>query len=179
VVRLIDTIAAQTNLLALNATIEAARAGDAGKGFAVVAGEVKTLASQTAKATAEIGAQIDMVRTATDETIGVMNDIAGIIARMGEVSAAISAAVEEQSVTTREIAASVQSVAGATAQTAEAMQTVVGSADRADGASTNILHEATQIGAAADKLRTEIEGFLHAVRTDSAERGHHGRLASA
>jgi hypothetical protein len=43
---------------ALNATIEAARAGDAGRGFAVVAQEVKQLASQTAKATSEIGGQI-------------------------------------------------------------------------------------------------------------------------
>ena len=145
VVRLIDSIAGQTNLLALNATIEAARAGDAGKGFAVVAGEVKALAAQTAKATAEIGAQIETVRGATEETVAAMNEIGGIIGRMGDVSTAISAAVEEQSVTTREIASSIQGVAGSTAQAAQAMGQVVQVADRAGDASRKILSEAAEI----------------------------------
>jgi methyl-accepting chemotaxis protein len=176
VVRLIDTIASQTNLLALNATIEAARAGDAGKGFAVVAGEVKALAAQTAKATAEIGAQIETVRSATDDTVNAMNEIGSIIGRMGEVSTAISAAVEEQSVTTREIASSIQGVAGSTAQAAHAMGHVVQVADRAGDASRDILSEASEIGAESEKLRREVEAFLHAVQTDSGERRRSERL---
>ncbi len=176
VARLIDSIAGRTNLLALNATIEAARAGEAGKGFAVVAGEVKVLATQTTRATAEIGAQIETVRGAMDETIAVMNDISGIIGRMGEVSAAISAAVEEQSITTRAIASSIQNVAGSTAQTAQAMENVVQVADRAGDASRNILTMSSEIGSESERLRSEVEQFLKAVNADAGERRRSERL---
>ncbi|QFU00140.1 Methyl-accepting chemotaxis protein I [Halomonas sp. THAF5a] len=54
IVGLIDDIAFQTNLLALNASVEAARAGEHGRGFAVVAGEVRQLASRSARSASEI-----------------------------------------------------------------------------------------------------------------------------
>ena len=59
VVDLIRSIADQIEPARAQRDIEAARAGEAGKGFAVVAAEVKTLATQTAKATEEIAKQID------------------------------------------------------------------------------------------------------------------------
>jgi methyl-accepting chemotaxis protein len=177
VVHLISEIAGQTNLLALNATIEAARAGDAGKGFAVVASEVKTLATQTAKATAEISGQISMVRAATTDAVTAMTQIGTIISKLDEVSAAISAAVEEQSATTREIASSIQVVSAATASTAGAMTHVVTVAEGASTASQEVKAASSGIGSQAETLRTEVDQFLTAIREDTGERRRYERIA--
>lgn len=73
VVSLIGKFAAQTHLLALKASIEAARAGEEGKGFAVIAGEVRSLATQSAEATAEIDNLVSKIQLETNEVINAMN----------------------------------------------------------------------------------------------------------
>ena len=102
-VGLITNIASQTNLLALNATIEAARAGEAGKGFAVVASEVKQLASQTAKATDEIGKQIGLIQEATKRSAEVTEETAKVVAAISEKSQMMSGAVDAQSTAAKDI----------------------------------------------------------------------------
>jgi methyl-accepting chemotaxis protein len=170
IVKMIETIASQTNLLALNATIEAARAGDAGKGFAVVAGEVKALAAETARATAEIGGQIATARSVTEATITAMTEIGSMIGRMDEISSTMAAAVEEQSVTAREIATKVTAVSGATAHSTQAMGEVVLVARQAGSTSRELLSDAAGIDQEAGVLRAQVERFLVTVRTDSGER---------
>ena len=98
-----------------------------------------------------------------------MADIGAIIGKINEVSAAIAAAVEQQSATTHEIAASVQAVSGATAGTAQAMQHVVTVADEAGSASRDVLTGAAGIGREAETLRIEVDQFLVAVRDDTTD----------
>ena len=111
VVNLISRIAAQTNLLALNATIEAARAGEAGRGFAVVAQEVKSLATQTGKATQDIADQIAEIQTATVQSVASIDRIKRKIAEVEQISATITNAVHTQDAATKDIARSVRSAA--------------------------------------------------------------------
>jgi methyl-accepting chemotaxis protein len=103
VIKTITTIARQTNLLALNATIEAARAGEAGKGFAVVANEVKELAKETGKATADISQKIDAIRRDTKGAVEAIGQISEVINQINGISNTIASAVEEQTSTTTEI----------------------------------------------------------------------------
>ena len=107
VVGTITEISEQVNLLALNATIEAARAGDAGKGFAVVAGEIKELAGQTAEASLEIKERVTRIQNSTDGTVEGIQAINGVVGDIENIVGTIAAAVEEQSLTTREIAENV------------------------------------------------------------------------
>jgi hypothetical protein len=71
---------------ALNATIEAARAGEADRDFAVAASEVTQLATQAAKATDEISAQIASMQAGTQKPAMAIKEISGIIGRMSDVA---------------------------------------------------------------------------------------------
>ena len=164
VVQLIHSIAAQTNLLALNATIEAARAGESGRGFAVVASEVKALASQTAKATGEISAQVAAMQASTSDAVVSIGGITGTIAQMSEITISISSAVEQQGAATREIARNIQSVAAGSSEISDNIGAVSTAAEATGAAASAVLSNARELDNQSGMLRTAVDQFLAKVR---------------
>ncbi|MGO1119796.1 methyl-accepting chemotaxis protein [Rhodovibrionaceae bacterium A322] len=164
VVTLIQEIAEQTNLLALNATIEAARAGDAGKGFAVVANEVKSLATQTARATEEISGQVSTMQSETERAVTAIQGIGGTIGKINEITASISAAIEEQGAATSEISRNVQEAAQGTQQVSNNIAGVTDSAQKTGDTAQGVDQAVSDLSRQSADLRQHVETFLSDIR---------------
>ncbi|MEP1442873.1 MAG: methyl-accepting chemotaxis protein, partial [Hyphomicrobiales bacterium] len=158
VIALIQDIAEQTNLLALNATIEAARAGDAGRGFAVVATEVKSLASQTAKATDDITSQINEIQASTKGAAEAIEWIASIMGDVDTQVKTISMSVDEQAAATQAISDNVGQAAVGTSDVSQTMISL-------DGATRETRESVIKVNSAVQTVNQETEELNRTIET--------------
>jgi methyl-accepting chemotaxis protein len=161
ILKVINSIAEQTNLLALNATIEAARAGEAGKGFAVVAGEVKDLASETAKATEDISRKTTAIQAMTAEVAAAIGQITDVVGEINQLQGAIAAAVEEQSATAGEIGRGVDQISAGTGQIAENISGVAIAAGSTSEGAVVTLQSAGDLAKTAAELNQLVGMFTY------------------
>ncbi len=164
IVSLISRIAAQTNLLALNATIEAARAGEAGRGFAVVAQEVKTLATQTARATQDISGQIADIQAATENSVAAIDTIQAKIGEIEQISAIIASAVQEQGASTQEIARNVRSAASGTTAMSNFVESVAKAVVATSESVESVVDLARDLDNLAADMTADVRSFAEALQ---------------
>ena len=165
-VNLVGRFAAQTHLLALKASIEAARAGEQGKGFAVIANEVRSLATQSAEATAEIETLVSKIQLETNELADAMNKGTEQITAGNELVQQTRESLTQISQVSNEISKLVGSITQATKQqsetSAQVSQTMISVAEIAENNSqsaTQVSSSIKQLSTVAEKLQSGIGKF--------------------
>jgi len=162
----VNEIADQTNLLALNAAIEASRAGEHGRGFSVVATEVKALAEQSKKATAEVRKILGEIQRAMGGAVSSTTEVGkGITSTLDVVNQAgvaidqLANLLTEASTAAAFVSASNSQQATGIAQINQAMRDINLGATQITSATSQAKGAAEELNALASKLNELLQRY--------------------
>lgn len=162
----VDDIAEQSNLLAVNAAIEAAKAGEQGRGFAVVAQEIKSLAEQSKRGTAQVRAILSDIQKATSAAVmatekGIKAVESGVrqSVQAGESIQSLAESIAEAAEAATQIAASSQQQLVGMDQVSLAMENIKQTSSQNAESTRQVEATARSLDELGRKLRQLIEGY--------------------
>lgn len=173
----INSIAEQTNLLALNAAIEAARAGEYGRGFSVVADEVRNLANQTTKATAEIESMLSANHQQSEKVTQIMGDleshmeaVALDVSSAGDVLQEISEQARSSNLYVNDIANSIAENVKASEEVSQTIMQINNELSQTEKDASKAEHDSEQLSAIAEQILGNMGSYTLGERHDHIQR---------
>ena len=173
IIATVNDIAEQTNLLALNAAIEASRAGEHGRGFAVVAGEVKALADQSKKATAQVRQILGEIQKATNTAVLSTEEVTkgvgvatAVASQAGETIKALAETLAETAQAAAQIVASAGQQATGMAQIHQAMKNI----DQVARQNLVAMRQAEQAAQNLNALGNQLTSLIRPERSDAVDK---------